>query len=121
LRLRDVFGRQDWNVRSRREASVFVRVAVDGVIEEVGADPTVVEQGVALAGCTVADDLLSLALEVDQELEQRPLRLDDIVGEAPIALRVEQALGSFAREQLRHGRRGCTPSLGVRAVSEKYE
>ena len=53
-----------------------------------------------LPGRAVADDLLALALEVDQEIEQRPLRLLDSLGEAPVALRVEQALGSFARPQL---------------------
>ena len=43
--------------------ALLVRVPVDGVVEEVGADPAVVEERVALAGRAVARDLLALATE----------------------------------------------------------
>ena len=62
-RLGDPLRRHDRDVRSRREPAVLVRVAVDGVVEEVGADPAVVEQGVPFPGRAVADDLLALARE----------------------------------------------------------
>jgi hypothetical protein len=40
---------------------VLVRVAVDRVVEQVGADATIVEECVPLARGSVADDLLAFA------------------------------------------------------------
>src|SRR5438270_2295098 len=42
------------------EPAMLVRVAVDGVFEQVGADPAVVEQSVPFARRAVADDPLAL-------------------------------------------------------------
>ncbi len=52
---------------------VLVRVPVDGVVEEVGPDPAVVEEGVALTRSAVAGDVLPVATQTDQQLEQLPL------------------------------------------------
>ncbi len=79
------------------EPAVLVRVAVDRVVEEVGADPAVVEQRVALARRAVADDLLAGAPELDQEVEQGPLRFLDLLGEPPYRLRIAQALRVLPR------------------------
>ena len=81
-RLGDPLGRVDRDVRPRRVLALLVRVPVDRVVEEVRPDAAVVEQRVALAGRAVADDLLALAPQPDQELEQRALRLLDTLGEA---------------------------------------
>ena len=43
-------------MHARREAAVLVGIAVDGEVEEVGADAAVVEQRVALARRAVAAD-----------------------------------------------------------------
>src|SRR5262245_38772560 len=50
--LRDPLRWMDRDMRAGSEAPVLVRVAVDRVIEEVRADPTVVEQRVPLPGRT---------------------------------------------------------------------
>ena len=65
----------DRDVCARREPSVLVGVAIDGVVEEVGADAAVVEKRVSLARRPVADDLLAGPAKLDQEVEKRPLRL----------------------------------------------
>ena len=52
----------DRDVRARQELALLVRAAVDGEVEEVGADAAVVEQRVALARRAVADDRLAGAL-----------------------------------------------------------
>ena len=63
-------GRVDRDARARREPAVLVRVAVDGVVEEVGPDPAVVEQRVALARRAVARDRLAGSPARDQERQQ---------------------------------------------------
>src|SRR6478735_8802949 len=47
--LGDLLGRQDRDAGARGEPAVLVGVAVDGVSKQVGPDPAVVEQRVALA------------------------------------------------------------------------
>ena len=66
----DPLGSEDRNAGSRKEVSLLVRTPVDGVVDEVRTDAALVEQRVALARCTVSDDLLSVAFRGDQELEQ---------------------------------------------------
>src|SRR5262245_46866480 len=55
-RLLDPLRRKDRDVRAGKKPVVLVRVPVDRVLEEVGADAAVVEQRIALAGRTVAGD-----------------------------------------------------------------
>ena len=74
----DLGGLVDRNACARRESTVLVRVAVDGVLEQVGADSAVVEQGVALAGCAVADDSLALGAAVEQESQQSSWRIASV-------------------------------------------
>src|SRR5262249_43335995 len=59
LRPLDLLGRSDRDVRSGEIPALLVRAAIDGVVEEIGSDSAVVEQRVALAWSTVADDRLS--------------------------------------------------------------
>ena len=69
---RERLRRADRDVRAGQEVALLVRVAVDRVVEEVGADAAVVEQRVALGRRAVADDRACPArLSVDQELEDR--------------------------------------------------
>ena len=58
--LRDALRGIDRDVGAGQEPPVLVRIAVDGVVEEIGPDAAVVQQGVALPGRAVADDLLAL-------------------------------------------------------------
>ena len=59
-----------------QEVALLVRVAVDGVVEEVGADAAVVEQRVALGRRAVADDRACPArLASIRKREDRPLVL----------------------------------------------
>src|SRR6516225_9043338 len=56
----DLSGLEDRDVRTRKEQALLVRVAVDGEVEEVRADPAVVEERVALPRRAVAGDGLAL-------------------------------------------------------------
>ena len=60
----------DRNACPRREPTVLVRIAVDGVLEQIAADTAVVEQRVALAGCSIPNDSLALGATVEQESQQ---------------------------------------------------
>src|SRR5947208_13001154 len=51
--LGDPIGSKDRNVGSGGELSVLVRVAVDGVVEKVGANAAIVQERVALARCAI--------------------------------------------------------------------
>src|SRR6266581_5979607 len=57
----DFLRRVDRDVRSRRKTPVLIRVAVNRVIEEIGADSTVVEKRIPLAGRPVTGDRFPLA------------------------------------------------------------
>ena len=98
-RLGDPLERMDRDVRPRREQTVLVRVAVDRVVEEIGADAAVVQERVALAGSAVPDDLLPLAAELDEEIEECALRLLHLLGEARVALGRAEPLALLACEQ----------------------
>src|SRR5882724_1252559 len=71
----DLVGREARDVRTGQEPAVLVGIAIDGEVDEVGADTAVVEQGVALAGSAVAGDPLAAALGGYQELEDAALGL----------------------------------------------
>ena len=61
-------------MRTGKKFSVFVRIAVDGVIQEVGPNAAVVQQRVAFTGSTVADNRLVGALRPYQKSQDLPFR-----------------------------------------------
>ena len=63
-------------------AAVFVGVHIDGVVEVVGADAAVVEEGVAFAGGAVADDGFAVGLDLDEEGEEVVFNCLDLGREA---------------------------------------
>ena len=91
LGLVDRLDRQDRNVHARREAAVLVGVAVDGEVEEVGADAAIVEQRVALARRAVAADRLALVLGRDQERQQPALGASHLLVERRVGRDVAEA------------------------------
>src|SRR5262249_48885967 len=72
--VRPVLGDQPWIVNrdpcAWRESTMFVRIAVDCVLEQVATNPAVVEQGVTLARRTVADDALAVGTTLQQKPQQ---------------------------------------------------
>lgn len=54
-------------MRTGKKFSMFVRIAVHGVIQEVGPNAAVVQQRVALAWGAIANDRLVSALYVNQK------------------------------------------------------
>ena len=83
-------------MRPGQELALLVRVAVDRVVEEVGADAAVVEQRVALARRAVAATL-AVVLGLDQELEQLALGLLDLLVEAAVALERRRSPAAISR------------------------
>ena len=66
---------------SGQELPLLVGVPIDRVVDEVGADSTVVEQRVAFSRGSVACDGLALALGLDEELQELPFGLPDLLSE----------------------------------------
>ena len=81
---------------------LFVRAAVHRVIEKIGADATVVQQGVAFGRGAVADDGFPLAFGLNEKLQQAPLGLFDLLGEALLGFQPVKSLAELAFAQLRH-------------------
>ena len=92
-------------MHARREAAVLVGIAVDGEVEEVGADAAVVEQRVALARRAVAADRLALVLGRDQERQELALRASHLLGERRVGRNVAEA-EAFARARAAPRRAG---------------
>src|ERR1700730_4909350 len=72
--------RIDGDARSGQEFAVLMRIAIDGVVDEVGADGAIIQQGVALARRAVASDVFSAALGLDEEFEQLALGFLHLIG-----------------------------------------
>src|SRR5438552_5416963 len=95
----DLIRRIDGDVCSRQELAVLVGIAVDGIVDEVGANGAIVQQGVALAWRAVSGNFLSTALGLDEEFEQFALGFLYLIGKARVRfhLRVPQFYFSFAK------------------------
>ena len=61
FRLPDPIRVIDRDMTTRQEPPLLVRTAIHGEFDQVFADPAVVEQCSALAGCTVAGNFLALS------------------------------------------------------------
>src|SRR5689334_8319313 len=86
LRLRELLGRVDRNVRARQELALFHRAAVDGVREQVAANAAVVEQRVAFARRAVAHDRLAESFGIEQELHEVVADRRDRTSEADVSV-----------------------------------
>ena len=82
---------------------MLVGIAIDGEIEEVGANAAVVEQSIAFARRSVAADGLAFLLAADQELEQGALGAMHLLAEARIGCEVIQSDFALMGQELRHG------------------
>src|SRR5882672_7392770 len=80
----DLVGVQDGNVRTRQELALLVRIAIDGIVDEVGADAAVIEERVAFARRPVPDHRFALAPDADQEFQELPLGLFDLLSKITI-------------------------------------
>ena len=109
----------DRDLGAGQELPLLVRVAVDRELEQVGADPAVVEQRVSLAGSAVAGDALAIAAALDQELEQPPLGLLDPRRERAVSLEPVEAELPLALGQLRHPRRSTGLAAFLAAVRRR--
>src|SRR4051794_5562664 len=78
-------------MRSWKVATVLIRVPIDREVQEVFANAAVIQQSVSLSGSTVADDLLSLLLQVDEQFEQLPLGVANLLLELRIGLHLAVA------------------------------
>ena len=82
-------------MRAGKKFSLLVGIAIDSVIQEIGADAAIVEQGVAFARCAVAGDLLAFALHADQKLQQLALGFLHLFGEIGVGAPSRQSRRRF--------------------------
>src|ERR1035437_7595730 len=103
LFLADRLGRADRDVAAGQEVPLLVGVQIAGVVDEVGAHTTVVEQRVALRGCAVAHDAAPLLLQADEEAEYLALVGLHAPAVAEVGLELLVACGALALGELACG------------------
>src|SRR5262249_15906792 len=82
----DLLRREDGNVGAWQILAVLVGIAINRVVEEVGADAAICSESVPLPARAIADVGLPRALSLDQNPEQFALRCADLVRELGICL-----------------------------------
>lgn len=97
----------DRDPRARGEPTVLVRVAVDGVFDEVRADSAVVQQRVALTRGAVADHALARGPIVQQQPQQAVAEILGTPLQRHITADVVQVGAFLGGEQFGHPGRGC--------------
>src|SRR6267378_2157615 len=95
----DLVGMQDRDMRSGEELALLVGIAVHGVVDEIRADATVIQQRVAFARGSVSDDRLAFPPDADQELQKLPLGLFYLLSKIPICLNLAEPSLMFSSPQ----------------------
>src|SRR2546426_12350251 len=85
----------DWNVRTRKELPLFVRISIHDIIQEIGSNTAVVQQRIAFARRTIPGDLFPVSFCLDHKLKEFPLGLLYSFRKRRIALQMTQAENSF--------------------------
>src|SRR3954462_13023138 len=88
------------DVRAGKKLSVFVRASINGEIDEIRPNSTVVEQRVPLTRRAVADNSLSGPLRLDQELQKLAFGLAHARLEIVVVLERCNAGLSFASAEI---------------------
>ncbi len=108
----------DRDAGARGESAVLVRVAVHGVLEQIGSDAAVVQKRVALAGRAVADHALAATAALQQELQHGGAGIAGRGFEAAVSLHRVQAGPPLLRQDLQGalaGRAGVRGRRGPQA------
>jgi len=104
-RLVNSVGVDDRDARAGQIPSLFVRAAIDSVIEKIRANAAIVKQRVAFAGRAITGDGFAGTLGVDQKIQQASLGFDDALAETCVNV-----------ELLKSGVDLALPKLGVIGV-----
>src|SRR5215472_16699488 len=83
--LGEAFRRVDRDMRAREELPLLHRAPVNGVLQEIRADPAVIEERVSLARGAVARDGMAVARRREQKPQQIALDPQHLAGEALMA------------------------------------
>ena len=67
LGLPDSRWREDGDSRPRSILSLFVRVSIDDVIEKIGPNSTIIEEGVTIAMGTITGNRLAVSLRLNKK------------------------------------------------------
>src|SRR5437867_11425131 len=68
----------NWNVTARQKTSLLVRISIHGVLDEILADPAIVQQCGAFSRRTISCDLLLLMGSREQKIQEVELGLLDL-------------------------------------------
>src|SRR5271155_4377155 len=118
LRFLDALRPKDRNVRAGQKPAVLVRIAVHRVVNKIGADTAIIQQGVSFSRSAVTGDGFPLALGLDQKREQRALRRSHLLGKIFVTFHVPESSRLLARPKLVHARsRRLRSVLGVAAIN----
>src|SRR6476646_6987159 len=86
--LTNPFWRKDGNARPRGELTLLIAASIDRVGKQVGANPAVVKQGVALPRGAVAGDRLARLFGLDKKLQDLALGRFDLLRESLVSMKI---------------------------------
>ena len=96
---------------------MFVWVAINGIVQKIGADAAIIKQRIALTWRPIAGKGFVATLRLDQEAQQFALSRTNPMSESDIGLKPVQAGLALAAKQLGDGRLCGVPAIiGVARV-----
>src|SRR6516164_4476377 len=117
LGFKNLLWRKNRNVGAWQIPAMFVRVAINGIVQKIEADTAIVEQRIALTWRPVAGKGFVATLRLDQEAQQFALSRTNPISESGIGLKPMQAGLALAAKQLGDGRLcGMAVVIGVARV-----
>ena len=93
----------DRDVGAGEEAPLLVRVPVHGELQKIRANAAIVQKGVSLARRSVSSHALAFAPQPDEQLQQRALRLDHLLGKCGVGFHPVQTRAELTVPQVHHG------------------
>ena len=98
----DPVRRMDRNMGAWEEPTLFVRVPINCIVDEIGSHSAIIEQCIRLAGCSVTHDRLTRLFRSDQEFQEFPLLLLHALPERSVILQRIHPHAIFLRDYLCH-------------------
>src|ERR1700676_2615 len=109
----------DWNVHSRRIATVFVGVTIHSQVEEIGANSTVIEQRIPFARSAISANPRALLPAVDQERQKLALGVVNLRGKSRILANILKSGLSFVGQQLGDVGRSRVRAVGAAKIDSE--
>jgi len=87
-------------MRAREKMPLFVRAAIDRIVEKIGPHPQVVEQGVTLRGSSVADEAFAPLFRLEEKFQAPAFGRFHFLSKGQIRVHTLQSRGLFTHQKI---------------------